>query len=675
MVDLQKLIEAKLADSLLSLQDPIGVVPITAAELQAARILELRAGFKLPYFNLDGTQSSFFRVRHLEPPVGFAGTIDPKKVRRYSQPAGTLNEAYLPPFIDWQAVANDPSHHVLITEGELKAACATKHGYPCIGLGGVDCFQAAKRGVPLVPPLDQVQWKGRRVTLVYDSDLFTNANVAGAASRFLSVLVGQGAQAEVLVVPVAADGSKQGLDDYMVARGPAAVADLLRLPALDKGSQLLQLGQLQALEQLNETFAYVRKIDGVVVLDKGWVKKPDTFVKAYAATAATKRFVVAANGNQRAEVYDTAREWLGWPGRREVEDITYEPGEGLITASSCYNTWPGWGCQPKERSIQPWHDLVRFIFNQDEKAIHWFQQWAAYPLQRPGAKLATAVVVWGPEHGTGKSLLGYTLGKIYGQNFGEIGSDALLDKDNAWAVNKQFILGDEVTGSDKRADNDRLKSMITRQKLTVNIKFVPKYELPDRCNFYLTSNHPQVVYLEDSDRRYFIVEVLARPLAETFYMQYNHWLETGGHEGLFHYLLNYDLTGFNPQGHAPMTAAKEDLIALGRSEAEDWVHQFFVDPEAKLQGTPYQGRELMLATELFNLWQQSEPLNRALTARKFDALLKRYGGRQRRRVLLKVAASGYVYAYILKGFEKWAVASAAEIDAALAGVAAKVPKF
>jgi hypothetical protein len=73
--------------------------------------------------------------------------------------------------------------------------------------------------------------------------------------------------------------------------------------------------------------------------------------------------------------------------------------------------------------------------------------------------------------GTGKTLLGYTLARIYGQNFIKIKIKDLYD--TWWAENRQFVLGDEITGSDKRAEADMMKAMITQEEVNINIKYIP----------------------------------------------------------------------------------------------------------------------------------------------------------------------------------------------------------
>lgn len=634
MTTVHELAEAKLALSGLSLSDPLGFSTVDAAWLQAGGITELRAGFVIPYHRPDGSPSGFFRVRHLESPTGFAAAVDPKAIRRYSQRPGTLNEAYLPPLIDWASWLSDPSRQLIITEGELKSACATKLGFPTIGLGGVDCWQSLKRGVGLVPPLDKVIWARRTVVLVYDSDIISNVNVQGAAARFCrSLTLEHGAKVFVLALPEGANGEKQGLDDFLMASGAEAFAAML-LNLQSKQSKAVDHHLYQVLHGMNEAFAYVPSIKGVVRLSDGLSLLTEDFCQAYAPMRRLRSYL-KANGQAATEWFETPREWLRWSGRHTLEGLTYRPGAPRLTDDQRFNTWPGWGCAPADAEhplgLTPWYQLLNHLFNHDTAEVAWFERWLACPIQHPGTKLHVAVTLWGVHHGTGKSLVGYTMKELYGRNFVEIGTAELHADDNEWADSKQFVMGDDITGSDKRRDSDRLKRVITQEEVRINIKFKPKYALPNLCNFYFTANSPFAHYLEDHDRRHYIHEVVNPPLSDEFYATYKHWLETGGARDLLTHLLAVDLDGFNPKAPAPRTRAKEDMIYLSRSEAEAWAVDLMDDPSTLLDKAPgLKGRAWLTTKELDALWRQHGPATGvSISGRRLGAYLTQHGAFRR----------------------------------------------
>jgi hypothetical protein len=184
--------------------------------------------------------------------------------------------------------------------------------------------------------------------------------------------------------------------------------------------------------------------------------------------------------------------------------------------------------------------------------------------------------------------MGETMEAVYGHNYGTVSEHRLGSQFTEWAVNKQFVLGDELSLGDKRHTTNILKDMITRRELPINIKSKRSYTVRDHINYYLTSNYADAVYLEPKDRRFFVHEVTALPLLPKDYGPYWKWLrKQGGASRLMHYLLeDVDTSIHDPYGCAPMTAAKVDMAASGRSNAEDWAVMIVRSPDA-LSGHQY----------------------------------------------------------------------------------------
>lgn len=172
-------------------------------------------GYRIPYFALDGSPTDYYRDRLFDNPN-----------QKYNQARKSTPRAYFPPLLEqsWKEVARDTSAPVLIVEGEKKAAAGCKAGFPTIGIGGVDSWSAKKR---MIPDLAAFPWKGRPAVIVFDSDVVRNATVRAARDRLGAALREKGAG--VVAVDLPDDGkNKVGLDDYLVARGPKALAKLLR---------------------------------------------------------------------------------------------------------------------------------------------------------------------------------------------------------------------------------------------------------------------------------------------------------------------------------------------------------------------------------------------------------------------------------------------------------------
>lgn len=605
---------------------------LTAAQTKKLVKKELRS-YRIPYFTLDGKEDSFYRVRMLQAPPARFGGKGKRKVQRYTQPSGHPPALYMPPLLDvsWRDIAADPERPLCITEGEKKAAKACKHGLPTIGLGGVWSYMSRTHfGYGNIhPDLEAFEWLGRRVALVFDSDLADNANVAKALDTLIRQLNKRGAIVSVGYLPDAEDGSKQGLDDYLVANAGREQEALDQLRAT-----MDEEGQNAELTKLNAELAYVQRPPAYFhIPTKQLFRSPKALMDGPYANAHHWKTVRKENKEGGVELVpklvNTAKEWAGWQHRRTHAGITYAPGEDVVTADGMLNTWEGWGVQPEEGDVQPFLDLFEHVFQGlPEQTKRWLWQWMAYPLQYPGTKLYSAVMVHGRAQGTGKSFIGYILGDIYGNttNFSKVNQGDLFGSFNEYVANKQFILGEEITGGDKRAQADRLKDMISNELIRVKQKYQPEYQVPDMANYWLTSNQPDALYLEDDDRRAF-VHRLERKAPQSVYDAADRWRkQQGGPAALFRYLLTeVDCAGFNPTAPAPMTEAKAEMIANSRTDIEAWADALLTDPDSMLGD--HIKRDTFTAKELMQLYDPDETGRVSGTA--LGKALERRGCRQK----------------------------------------------
>lgn len=580
--DLKRAFNAKMAESKISAAEAkkLGFTALPAEKAPKGVPFQ-EPSILIPYFDIDGKKSDFWRLRYLKQPEqkGFAKQAKTKPLK-YVQPQGTLNELYLPPLLPWADVASDPLSPIIITEGEFKAASAViQTGYPTIGLGGVWSWKSDKKKVALIDGFKDFQWDQRPVYIVYDSDAVTNPMVMQAENALARALTDLGAEPYIVRLPMGREGEKLGLDDFLVLKGVEPFETLLE--AAEPWQTAVEL------HRLNEEVLYVRDPGLILRLSNLQRMSPRAFVDH--AFSTRTYFEEVATGKTVSKVKKIApKEWLSWPSRAEVPRITYAPGEERITMAGEMNIWPGWGCEPKEGDITPWKELLDYLFKHEPLSRQWFERWLAWPLQHPGDKMFTSAVMWGLRHGTGKSLIGYTMGKIYGRNFTEVDDEILRASHNEWAENKQFVLGDEITTGDKRAQSDRMKSMITRQQLRLNPKYIPSYTVPDVINYYFTSNHPDSFFLEDDDRRYFIHEVTQNPMPDEWYAKYEKWMGRKsaigpGIPALFHHLLNLDLGDFNSNSRALMTRSKQNMLSNSRSDLATWVAALKEDQDTVLR--------------------------------------------------------------------------------------------
>ncbi|WP_027717425.1 DUF927 domain-containing protein [Desulfovirgula thermocuniculi] len=176
------------------------------------------------------------------------------KTQKYDRPSGIPPRLFVPPGLDL-----DRLEEIWITEGELKALCGWAHGLPVVALAGVWNWRrsvdedepieaAAKMAGPegkapdpeaLIEDLRR-EWTGKRIVLIYDSDIDQEHPAWPAFGRLAEQLYALGAgEVKVLTLPAepplegeGEGADKTGLDDFIrrrKARGHDPVAELREL--------------------------------------------------------------------------------------------------------------------------------------------------------------------------------------------------------------------------------------------------------------------------------------------------------------------------------------------------------------------------------------------------------------------------------------------------------------
>jgi putative DNA primase/helicase len=200
---------------------------------------ELGPCIAIPFFDAEGRSTGYDR---LKPDRPRAAKEDGKPIK-YESPKGSSNLPYLPPWT--RTVLQNVSIPLVITEGEKKAAKADQEQIACVGLVGVYGWQKKrikdKDGKPLgerelIPGLAAIPWERRAVYVCFDSDAASNPNVRRAEWHLAEVLTRHGAAVKVIRLPpgdAGPDGNpvKVGLDDYLMAHGPAAFRELMAAAA------------------------------------------------------------------------------------------------------------------------------------------------------------------------------------------------------------------------------------------------------------------------------------------------------------------------------------------------------------------------------------------------------------------------------------------------------------
>ena len=325
------------------------------------------------------------------------------------------------------------------------------------------------------------------------------------------------------------------------------------------------------------------------------------------------------------------RSWAEHPDRHLVraDEVGFDPA--CNDKSIHCNLWAGWPTVPKAGRCENLLDLLRYMCAGDskpEELFLWCIRWLAYPIQHPGAKMKTTLVIHGPQ-GTGKNMFFEAIMDIYGRYGRVIDQSAIEDKFNDWASRKLFLIADEVLArSELYHVKNKLKAFITGEWIRINPKNMAAYEEKNHVNMVFLSNEAMPVVLEEDDRRHAVIWTPEK-LSREFYASVRSEIEDGGIPALHDYLLHLDLGDFGPATLPPMTDAKRELIDLSLDSPSRFMLAF---ESGDVEGFPGKHTPKLLSPclsqDLFDLyceWCRRVGL-KALNQPRFANALKRKHG-------------------------------------------------
>src|SRR5262249_40439835 len=162
-------------------------------------------------------------------------------------------------------------------------------------------WKSKKARLPLLPDLEEFDWSGRSVELVFDSDVGERPDLLAALGQLAVELGDRGARVARVDLPKL-NGAKTGLDDYLLVKDTNAFAALPR-----------QLFDAE-LYALNAEYVYLRSPSGYIVrLGDGEIQSVEHFKTETANRKLTRMDTAGRPSRLHAGV-----EWIRWPIRREV---------------------------------------------------------------------------------------------------------------------------------------------------------------------------------------------------------------------------------------------------------------------------------------------------------------------------------------------------------------------
>jgi hypothetical protein len=470
-----------------------------------------------------------------------------KKTKEQKYPQGTKAKvAVHHPF-------GERTKTIRITEGEFKAEIATMMTEQyTIGVAGVGLWRY------VLPTLKQL--KPDNIFLAYDSDKSKMHSTSVPDGKPYEV----GIQLSKLYLALKDLQYNVIIEDWNEKAGKG-IDDVLNNGAEDQIKYLT--------EEEAEEFVETSLADDMVF---GWVYVIGVkrFFNAESFTEWDKEQFSDENATKMKKGGRFADKMLREDGFPKAHKLGYEPKKARLIEQgkeTIFNLWKDPQTDPVDADATPFLDHCKYIIPDDnEREV--FLDFMAFNLQKQGEKILWAVLLQGMQ-GTGKSYFAEIMTMILGEhNVSSPSNEELHEVYTQWAKNCSFVVVEELMARGRLDLMNKLKPMITQPRISIREMYTPNYEMPNRFNMLLLTNHKDAIILDEDDRRYFVVHSDAKIQKEKYYDELWDWTrKPEGIGAIYHNLLQRDLSQFNPKSHAPMTKAKQEIIRGSLTDLQAWI--------------------------------------------------------------------------------------------------------
>ncbi len=266
--------------------------------------------------------------------------------------------------------------------------------------------------------------------------------------------------------------------------------------------------------------------------------------------------------------------FLNDPECIKVDGLIYLPGE---TANPIYrngavlwNIWTDPGVKLPEQAtkedVEPWREHLHYLYP-DEKEQDHLLNWMAFVLQQPQIKINHALLIAGTS-GVGKDMLlnplRYGLGTA---NVCEPPAGELKESFTDYLHHSKLVIFQEIQTFEGLNLENKLKPMLAAPPDMLRVRLFGRgfYETPNLIQAIFMSNYRDALHISAGDRRYFTIWTDKQPQEHEYYTDLAVWQNAGGNGFVVRWLLNRDISQFDPKQHAQGTTFKDTLLETSKS--------------------------------------------------------------------------------------------------------------
>lgn len=286
--------------------------------------------------------------------------------------------------------------------------------------------------------------------------------------------------------------------------------------------------------------------------------------------------------NSEGKLEPISKIWARHTSRRSYpKGIVFLPNQEVKGA---FNLWQGWSVDSDgTKSCQRLLDhLLEVVCSGNYDHYKYLLGWLAHMVQRPEEKPGVAIVIKGKK-GTGKDTPFEYIGKLFRNHYATVANqEQMVGKFNHHLANVLLLHMQEGYWAGSKASEGPLKYLVTSPTVMIEPKGMNAFQVRSVLRIFISSNERWVVPASEDERRYFVLTISEKRRNDhAYFAALRAEMEGSGPAALLHYLLNYNLDGFNVRG-VPDTAALGEQKIEGLKNVERW--WFGVLQEGQISG-------------------------------------------------------------------------------------------
>jgi putative DNA primase/helicase len=249
---------------------------------------------------------------------------------------------------------------------------------------------------------------------------------------------------------------------------------------------------------------------------------------------------------------------------------TYEQVDFLPYPKKCeshvFNTFNGLRCERIQANDNEDYEILlkhlKMLSGHDEKGFIYLLNYLAHLIQKPG-ELPRVALVFQSDQGVGKNVFFESFGRVF------LGDEYVLQTAEMEKVigrfsminNKLLIIMDETNGKDSFSNSDKIKNIITAEKIAWERKGIDGVNINNCGRYLFFSNNNTPVKIEPSDRRYVVYNCANdfRNNKEYFKKIVKSFNNDNVVKSFYTYLKNIDISNWDSINDRPITEAYKDI--------------------------------------------------------------------------------------------------------------------